>query len=72
MEKILMPSKDKPKFVKKTIRLIEGDTEKMNLFYPEAGYNRAIRALVHQHIRALEEKLSRRISSEALSEVGED
>ena len=61
-------ARDKPEFEKKTIRLFVGDADAMNRFYPEAGYNRAIRTLVRQHLRSLEERLSRRLSSESLGE----
>lgn len=67
-----MSKGDAPTFEKKTIRLFKGDAEAMNRFYPQAGYNRAIRTLVHQHLRALEEKLSRRLSDSALNMAGED
>jgi hypothetical protein len=50
------------------MRFFEGDPERLEEFYPRAGYNKVIRALVHQHIRLLEEKASRKLSD---SELGE-
>lgn len=42
-----------------TIRLFEGDRERLTKLYPENGYNQVIRSLVHQHCRVKEEELQR-------------
>ncbi len=51
-----------------TLRLYKGDKEILNEFYPRAGYNRVVRILVRKHIRALQEKLSRKLPPEDLTD----
>ncbi len=52
---------------KVTIRLHRGDTKVLEQFYPNVGYNAAIRKLVRKHCRALQEQ-----SSQAESEINLD
>lgn len=55
----------KPEDLEKvTIRLRRGDAEKLKQFYPSLGYNEAIRRIVGHHVKTLEEKLNRRISTQ--------
>lgn len=42
-----------------SIRLYEGDKDVLRQFYPEIGYNAAIRELVHKHVAKLRERLNR-------------
>lgn len=52
---------DKERLEKVTLRLREGDTEELNKFYPNTGYNKAIRILVARHLRALKEKANQQL-----------
>lgn len=44
------------KTTKHTFRLVEGDVEKLQTFYPETGANAIIRTLVHKHVEEIEAK----------------
>lgn len=55
---------------KHTIRLYEGDTEKLDLFYPELGHNAVIRETVHRLVKRTEERYNRRISKGASDDRG--
>ena len=44
--------------IKVSLRLFTGDREKLLEFYPNLGYNAAIRQLVRRHIRALEARMA--------------
>ena len=46
------------KLEKVTIRLNAGDTRRLMDYYPNVGYNVAIRKIVHNHLRALDERAS--------------
>lgn len=48
---------------KYTVRFFEGDPERLEQFYPDAGYNAIIRLLVRKHLILLEEKLNRKLSN---------
>ena len=54
-----MPKKSAIPLRKETIRFFEGDTDTLQEFYPQIGFNRAIRELVSQHCKALRERQSR-------------
>lgn len=43
-------------------RLFGGDRSTLQRFYPRAGYNQVIRALVHKHCRQLEENLNQELA----------
>lgn len=49
-----------------SVRLFKSDKARLQSYYPKAGYNRVIRTLVRKHIRALDEKFSRKIATEEL------
>jgi hypothetical protein len=42
--------------VKVSIRLFRGDKERLDNFFPQLGYNAAIRIIVRKALRALEQK----------------
>lgn len=46
-----------------TIRVRRGDAEKLKQFYPSLGYNEAIRRIVGHHVKQLEEKFNRQLST---------
>lgn len=46
-------------FEKVCVRLRSGDRERLQSYYPTAGYNRVIRELVARHLKELDERLSR-------------
>lgn len=48
-----MPKKASTDLEKVTVRLHAGDKDALTKYYPMAGYNKAIRALIHQHVKAL-------------------
>lgn len=52
-----MPRKEED-LEKVTIRLFRGDAEKLSQIYPNVGYNEAIRKIVRNHIRTIEERKS--------------
>jgi hypothetical protein len=54
----------KPEDLEKvTIRLRRGDADKLKQFYPKLGYNEAIRRIVGYHVKQLEERFNRQLSS---------
>lgn len=54
----------KPEDLEKvTIRLRRGDADKLKQFYPSLGYNEAIRRIVGHHVKQLEEKFNRQLST---------
>lgn len=42
-----------------TIRIYDGDRERLERFYPTLKYNRAIREIIKKHLDGLEETLNR-------------
>ena len=52
-----MPRTDE-KLEKATIRLFAGDAKRLADYYPNVGYNVAIRKIVRNHLRALDERAS--------------
>lgn len=42
---------------KVTVRLYEGDKERLNAYFPTQRYTKIIRELVHRTLRQLDEKL---------------
>lgn len=54
-----MPPRSEEPLTKIHIRLFESDIEALREFYPNAGYNVAIRQLVRKHVRALQDRLAR-------------
>jgi len=48
--------RDNEDLEKKTIRLHRGDADILQQFYPRLGYNKAIRVLVRNHIKTLQER----------------
>ena len=43
-----------------SLRLYEGDPERLQDFYPRKGYATIIRSLIRHHIRKIEERAERR------------
>lgn len=54
-----------------TLRLYEGDRERMRDLYPSLGYNRAIREIIHKHLRQAESTITER-AGEIAPELGSD
>ena len=54
-----------------SLRLFDGDLERLRRFYPANGYNEVIRALVHAHLNRLETRANSLLSS-ALPEADAD
>ena len=54
-----------------SIRLYKGDRAKLEEYYPQAGYNKAIRRLVRNHLARLDAKLEQRLSAKGLLIEGE-
>lgn len=44
---------------KVTLRLFRGDKDKISQMFPEIGYNKAIRHIVHNFIRGIEERVNK-------------
>jgi len=57
---------------KYTIRLVEGDPERLDKFFPGLGHNAVIRAVVNRLVKRLEEKLNRKLTSQEGIEIGND
>lgn len=55
------------------VNLYVGDLETLKEFYPEMGYGRVIRNLVHQHCQKLRAKFNQRTSAKgvATENIGE-
>lgn len=51
--------KAREEYRKVTIRLFEGDRERLEQYFPHIGYNAAIRQLVSKALRLLDEKTTR-------------
>lgn len=51
---------------KVTIRVFRGDKEKLSQMFPGLGYNKAMRHIVHNFIKGVEEKAMRQQSSSGL------
>lgn len=51
-------------FEKVTLRLKRGDVAVLKEFYPNAGYNKVVRALVSRHVKRLQEAESRATSDQ--------
>jgi hypothetical protein len=49
-----------------TIRVNQGDSERLREYYPTLGYNEAIRRLVEHHLRQLDERTQRRVSTQEI------
>lgn len=47
---------------KVTVRLYDGDAERLQRFYPTTAYSEVIRELVRQHLTRLEDRLSAKLS----------
>lgn len=45
--------------LKITIRLADGDRERLQKYYPSVPYNKVIRTLVQEHLDALDKRLER-------------
>lgn len=58
-----MASRSNRNLEKVTIRLNQGDSERLRAYYPNLGYNEAIRQLVEKHLRQLDERTQRRVQS---------
>lgn len=43
-----------------TVKLFEGDRERLKELYPKVGYNRAIRQLIRKHLDELEAEMDQR------------
>ena len=50
-----MPRQNKD-LEKVTVRIHRGDREILKQFYPSMGYNEAMRILIHNHCKALQER----------------
>ena len=61
-----MGRKSSRELEKVTLRLNHGDSERLRTYYPNLGYNEAIRRLVDHHLRQLDERAQRRLSSSDL------
>jgi len=61
-------ARPRAKTEKLSIRLYEGDKERLAAYYPELGYTKAIRELVHRTLRRMDERLNQ----EALTEINEE
>lgn len=46
---------------KVTLNLVEGDREIIQSFYPRMGYQQAIRQIIHQYCRGLQERANQEI-----------
>lgn len=46
-----MAKRDPRPLEKVAVRLFMGDKDELQRLYPKAGYNMAIREIVHQHVR---------------------
>jgi len=40
------------------LRIFEGDKERLAAYYPSCGYQKAIRLLVHAHLKKLDERFA--------------
>lgn len=49
------------------IRLYAGDKERLLAYYPKAGYNKAIRRIVHEHLAKLDAKFEQRAGARGLT-----
>lgn len=66
-----MPKSNLP-LEKVTLRLFLGDSERMNQYYTQSGYNKAIRTLVHKHLKILDEKVNaKKAELQAENNMGE-
>ena len=54
-----MARKDERELEVVTLRLVKGDKEILQEFYPEIGYNRVVRELVSRAAKRLREKYAR-------------
>jgi len=52
-----MSNESKP-LEKITLRVFKGDIDRMSKYYPKVGYNRAIRTLISEHLKVLDEKVN--------------
>lgn len=55
---------------KVTVRLYKGDRDKLLMYFPSIGYNRALREIVRSFIRGVEEKAQAKRSSVSI-DLGE-
>ena len=53
---------------KRTIRLYAGDAEKLAKFFPQVGYNLAIRTMVRNTIKKLEEEFQQKLEASGLDD----
>lgn len=51
---------------KVTVRLFASDDEYLKEVYGELGYNKAIRMIIRNHIRFVQERANRRLSNQEL------
>jgi hypothetical protein len=52
-----------------TIRLFRGDKDKLSNLFPEVGYNKAIRFLVRNFIKSIEEKAQSRLGQNKTPDI---
>lgn len=63
-----MPQKEKGEFEKLPgVRLYLGDRDRLEAYYPKAGYNRVIRRLVRQHLDRMDAKFEQRAAAKELN-----
>ena len=48
---------------KVTVRLYEGDIERINALYPDMGHNKFVRELVHAKLRVEENKRNKTVAA---------
>lgn len=55
---------------KVTLRLFRGDKEKLTAMFPGIGYNKAVRHIVHNFIKGVEEKAMKRAGTSPVPMIG--
>lgn len=68
-----MPKKSTIPLEPVALRLYSGDKDVLKEFYPELGYNSAVREIVHRHVKALRERATRQgvTDNERLTELAD-
>lgn len=52
-----------------TIRLNQGDAQRLTDFYPNLGYNRVIRVLVAKHLEVLDQRVAQTLPVQATPDI---
>jgi hypothetical protein len=52
-----------------TLRLYQGDKDRLDEYYPQLGYNKIVRLIVRNHLQRLDKKVERALSPSKINPI---